>query len=81
MATAIEATDLRKHYPPNVQALDGITLAVDPGTIFGVLGPNGAGKSTLTRVLCTLTQPDSGAAYVAGIDVLKRAFARYQQSL
>jgi ABC-type multidrug transport system ATPase subunit len=35
MATAIEATDLRKHYPPNVQALDGITLAVDPGTIFG----------------------------------------------
>lgn len=71
METAIEAVELRKHYPPNVQALDGISLVVPPGTIFGVLGPNGAGKSTLTRVLCSLTQPDSGSATVAGIDVLK----------
>jgi len=71
MPTAIEATSLRKHYPPDVQALDGISLAVESGTIFGVLGPNGAGKSTLTRVLCTLTKPDEGQASVAGIDVLK----------
>lgn len=71
METAIEAVELRKRYPPNVQALDGISLAVPPGTIFGVLGPNGAGKSTLTRVLCSLTRPDSGSATVAGIDVLK----------
>lgn len=71
MPSAIEAADLRKHYPPNVQALDGISLAVEAGTIFGVLGPNGAGKSTLTRVLCTLTRPDRGTATVAGIDVLK----------
>ena len=71
MPTAIEATSLRKHYPPDVQALDGISLAVESGTIFGVLGPNGAGKSTLTRVLCTLTKPDEGTASVAGIDVLK----------
>jgi ABC-2 type transport system ATP-binding protein len=72
MANAIEATGLRKHYPPNVQALDGISLEVESGTIFGVLGPNGAGKSTLTRVLSTLTRPDSGTATVAGIDVLKQ---------
>jgi ABC-2 type transport system ATP-binding protein len=69
MPAAIEAADLHKRYPPGVQALDGISLSVEAGTIFGVLGPNGAGKSTLTRVLCTLTRPDSGSATVAGIDV------------
>ncbi len=71
MQTAIEATELRKRYPPDVQALDGISLAVESGTIFGVLGPNGAGKSTMTRVLCSLTAPDSGEASVCGIDVIK----------
>ena len=71
MPAAIEAVDLRKRYPPAVQALDGVNLSVEAGTIFGVLGPNGAGKSTLTRVLCTLTRPDSGGASVAGIDVLR----------
>jgi ABC-2 type transport system ATP-binding protein len=71
METAIEAVELRKHYPPNVQALDGVSLSVEAGTIFGVLGPNGAGKSTLTRVLSSLTRPDSGTATVGGIDVLK----------
>jgi ABC-2 type transport system ATP-binding protein len=54
-----------------VQALDGVSLTVETGTIFGVLGPNGAGKSTLTRVLSTLTRPDSGSATVAGVDVIK----------
>src|SRR5579875_2999995 len=68
MPAAIEAVDLRKRYPPQVQALDGVSLSVQPGTIFGVLGPNGAGKSPLTRVLCTLTRPDSGSATVAGAD-------------
>jgi ABC-2 type transport system ATP-binding protein len=67
---AIEAMDLRKAYPPGVQALDGLSLAVGEGTIFGLLGPNGAGKSTTVRVLTTLTRPDSGVARVAGIDVL-----------
>jgi ABC-2 type transport system ATP-binding protein len=70
MPAAIEAVDLHKRYPPAVQALDGVSLTVESGTIFGVLGPNGAGKSTLTRVLCTLTRPDSGSATVAGIDVI-----------
>jgi ABC-2 type transport system ATP-binding protein len=70
MPAAIEAADLHKRYPPAVKALDGVSLTVESGTIFGVLGPNGAGKSTLTRVLCTLTRPDSGSATVAGIDVI-----------
>ena len=68
--SAIEAHDLRKAYPPGVQALDGLSLSVRPGTIFGLLGPNGAGKSTTVRILTTLSRPDSGAARVAGIDVL-----------
>lgn len=71
MQTAIEARGLRKRYPPDVQALDGVDLDVEAGTIFGVLGPNGAGKSTLTRVLCTLTSPDEGSVSVAGVDVLR----------
>ena len=71
MQAAIEASELKKAYPPGVTALDGVSLSVDAGTIFGLLGPNGAGKSTTVRVLCTLTRPDSGNARVAGIDVLR----------
>jgi ABC-2 type transport system ATP-binding protein len=67
---AIEATGLVKTYPPDVQALDGLSLSVPAGTIFGLLGPNGAGKSTTVRVLTTLSRPDRGSARVAGIDVL-----------
>jgi ABC-2 type transport system ATP-binding protein len=67
---AIEATDLVKTYAPDVRALDGLSLAVQAGTIFGLLGPNGAGKSTTVRILTTLSRPDSGGARVAGIDVL-----------
>jgi ABC-2 type transport system ATP-binding protein len=70
MQAAIEAQDLRKSYPPDVRALDGLSLYVEAGTIFALLGPNGAGKSTTVRVLSTLTVPDSGSARVAGIDVL-----------
>jgi ABC-2 type transport system ATP-binding protein len=71
MDVAIEALDLHKQYPPDVVALDGMSLTVPAGTIFGLLGPNGAGKSTTVRVLCTLSRPDRGSARVAGIDVLQ----------
>jgi len=70
MTAAIEVVELRKTYPPDVRALDGLSMSVEPGTIFGLLGPNGAGKSTTVKVLSTLTRPDSGSARVAGIDVL-----------
>jgi ABC-2 type transport system ATP-binding protein len=70
MTAAIEVMELRKTYPPDVRALDGLSMSVEPGTIFGLLGPNGAGKSTTVKVLSTLTRPDSGSARVAGIDVL-----------
>jgi ABC-2 type transport system ATP-binding protein len=66
---AIEADALVKTYG-DVRALDGLSLAVPAGTIFGLLGPNGAGKSTTVRILTTLSRADSGAARVAGVDVL-----------
>src|SRR4051794_14836977 len=67
---AIEANALTKTYQPDVRALDGLSLAVPAGTIFGLLGPNGAGKSTTVRILTTLSRPDGGSARVAGLDVL-----------
>jgi ABC-2 type transport system ATP-binding protein len=66
---AIEADGLVKRYPRGITALDGLSFAVQPGTIFGLLGPNGAGKSTSVKVLSTLTRADEGRASVAGIDV------------
>ncbi|HWC24804.1 MAG TPA: ATP-binding cassette domain-containing protein [Flexivirga sp.] len=52
-------------------ALDGLDLAVEPGTIHGLLGPNGAGKTTTVRILSTLQRLDSGRAVVAGRDVTR----------
>src|SRR5919197_2589494 len=70
MEAAILARDLRKAYGGKVQALDGLSLTVGRGTIFGLLGPNGAGKSTTVKILTTLSRPDAGEARVAGFDVL-----------
>jgi ABC-2 type transport system ATP-binding protein len=70
---AIEATDLVKTYRGGVRALDGLSLDVHAGEIFGLLGRNGAGKSTAVKVLTTLSRPDSGAAAVAGLDVVRDA--------
>ena len=76
-SAALDAVDLVKTYrsgrgAPPVRALDGLSFAVAPGSVFALLGPNGAGKSTAVRVLTTLSRPDSGTATVAGIDVLRR---------
>jgi ABC-2 type transport system ATP-binding protein len=70
---AIEASQLAKTYPGGVRALDGLSLTVEAGTVFGLLGPNGAGKSTTVKILTTLSRPDGGEARVAGHDVLRDA--------
>jgi ABC-2 type transport system ATP-binding protein len=71
---AIAVSELKKRYG-DVQALDGVSFAVNEGEVFGLLGPNGAGKSTTVRVLVTLTQPDEGTASVAGHDVRRDQMA------
>ena len=68
----IEAVGLAKRYG-QVQALAGVDLAVEKGSILSLLGPNGAGKTTAVRILTTRTIPDAGAARVAGYDVRHQA--------
>ncbi len=58
--------------PRWVAAVDGVSFSIAPGEVFGLLGPNGAGKSTTIRMLCTLLEPSSGTARVAGYDVTKQ---------
>jgi ABC-2 type transport system ATP-binding protein len=67
---SLTITGLSKTYPNGVQALKNISLSIG-NNMFGLLGPNGAGKSTLMRTIATLQEPDSGAIFLDGIDVLK----------
>ena len=69
---AIEIEGLRKSYG-DVEALAGIDLEVEAGTILGLLGPNGAGKTTAVRILATLLPPTDGSARVLGLDVVSEA--------
>ena len=68
-APAIIVDELVKTYG-DVRAVRGVSFAVAPGEVFGFLGPNGAGKTTTINMLCTLVKPTSGAARVAGHDVV-----------
>jgi daunorubicin resistance ABC transporter ATP-binding subunit len=67
---AIRIDGLRKSFGRTL-ALDGISLEVQAGTIYGLLGPNGAGKTTAVRILATLIRPDAGTVEIAGHDVQK----------
>jgi ABC-2 type transport system ATP-binding protein len=65
---AVRCENLRKYYG-NVHALDGLTLSVEQGAVFGFLGPNGAGKTTCIRILTGLAHHGGGRAWVAGVEV------------
>ncbi|HEX3012894.1 MAG TPA: ATP-binding cassette domain-containing protein, partial [Methanobacterium sp.] len=76
---AIEMKNLTKKFG-DFTAVNDLSLTVKEGEIFGFLGPNGAGKSTTIRMLCTLAQPTSGSAKVAGYDLIKDS-ARVRENI
>jgi ABC-2 type transport system ATP-binding protein len=61
----VRAEGLRKLFG-KYAALDGLSLSVPQGQLYGLAGPNGAGKTTLIRTLCCLLRPDEGASYLLG---------------
>jgi ABC-2 type transport system ATP-binding protein len=65
MEPAILVQELYKSYGDRA-AVNGISVRVEPGQIYGLLGPNGAGKTTMIRCICTLIQPDRGVVEVVG---------------
>ena len=72
MTPAISVSALTKSYG-EIEAVRGIDFEVATGETFGFLGPNGAGKSTTIKILCTLADPTSGTARVAGHERRQRA--------
>lgn len=67
---AVVLEDLTKKFG-NFTAVNGISLAVEKGEIFGFLGANGAGKSTTIRMLCGILKPTSGRGMVGGVDITR----------
>jgi ABC-2 type transport system ATP-binding protein len=66
---ALEVRDLYKRYGTHV-AVEGVSLTVAPGEVFGFLGPNGAGKTTTMRVVAGLLRPTSGRVRIGAVDAL-----------
>lgn len=75
---SIRIQNLHKHFG-KVQALNGVSLAVDSGQVFGLLGPNGAGKTTLIRLLIGAIKPSSGDLSVLSLNPGKERSALRQQ--
>ena len=70
----LEANDLKKKYGDHI-ALDRLNIKVLPGEVFCLLGANGAGKTTTINLFLNFIEPTSGAAYVAGMNVVDHSLA------
>src|SRR3954463_5523778 len=70
---AIDLHDVTKVYRGRVHALQGITMQVRRGEVFGLLGPNGAGKSTLVKIIMSVVRPTSARGTVLGKPVANKA--------
>ena len=68
----IEIEGLAKTYGA-VRAVDGLTLVIEKGEVFGLLGPNGAGKTTIIKMMTALSRPDAGTCRIGGYDAEKRS--------
>ncbi|MGE5722675.1 MAG: ABC transporter ATP-binding protein, partial [Sphingomonadales bacterium] len=66
---AIEIRDLEKIYEGGKRALEGISLDVPQGQIFGLLGPNGAGKSTMINIMAGMVNKTAGSVSIWGFDI------------
>lgn len=66
----VKIRNLYKTYDGNVEALKGINLDIETGTIFGIIGTSGAGKSSLVRCMNLLEKPTSGEMTINGIDMI-----------
>jgi len=67
----IRVKNVKKYYG-DIKALDGVSIDIKRGQVFGLLGPNGAGKTTLVKTMATLLRPDSGEIMINGIDVKRQ---------
>jgi putative ABC transport system ATP-binding protein len=67
--TVLALDEVTKHYAGGVDALRGVSLAIEAGELLAVVGPSGSGKSTLLHVMGTLDRPSTGSVVVDGVDV------------
>ena len=74
----LQIKQLTKHYGTKT-AVDGLTLTIQPGDIYGFLGPNGAGKTTTLKCCCGILQPDSGEVFVDGVSMQKEPLQAKQK--
>ncbi|WP_108462983.1 ABC transporter ATP-binding protein [Devosia naphthalenivorans] len=68
---AVRLRNITKRYGETL-ALDAVNLDIAANQVVALLGPNGAGKTTLLHILCTILQPDNGAAEISGFDILRQ---------
>jgi len=79
-SVAIETRNLSKRYPKGVLAVDGLSLRVRKGEVFGFLGPNGAGKTTSIKMMVGLLKPTSGHVLIEG-ERIEAASRRVKKSI